>query len=184
MNYLINRQITAIGAANKLINSYHYMGSLARGCKYVFELIDPETGEVIGAAQVGICAGRNCPKSTLEIRRFVLVPGCPKNTASFFLGHIIRWFKSNTKVESIISYADQNENHKGTIYKAANFKFVGETKPSEVIRYKRINYHTRTVYGSGGQKVSGVPLLDMLKSGKAKRVYLKPKLKFEYKIGS
>jgi len=182
MNYIINKTHTAVGGAGKLISMYHYIGTMAPGCRHIFELINPDTGEIVGAAQVGVCAGRLAMKGrALEIRRFVLIPGLPKNTASFFLGYIVRWFKKNSKIKKLISYADQNENHKGTIYKAANFSYVGESKRTEVIRYRKKDYHLRTIYGSGGARVgNGVDIRKMLKQKKAKRVYLKPKLKFEY----
>jgi hypothetical protein len=36
----------------------------------------------------------------------------------------------------IISYADTTYGHEGVIYKATNFKFMGQTSPGRVIMYK------------------------------------------------
>ena len=65
--------------------------------------------------------------SILELRRLALSSRCPKNTASWMLGVMVRLIrKLFPQVKKLISYHD-TEVHSGTIYRAA-----GWTKVSEV----------------------------------------------------
>jgi hypothetical protein len=69
----------------------------------------------------------------------------PKFSESFFLGQIIRWLKKNTDCNRVISYADKSVGHVGTIYKASNFKCVGETSPTKHVFWNGVRYHPRSL---------------------------------------
>lgn len=67
-------------------------------------------------------------KEVLELRRLVLCDSAERNSESYVVGWCLRWIKKNiSEVKIIVSYADPKYNHSGTIYKASNFKFVGES---------------------------------------------------------
>ena len=44
-----------------------------------------------------------------------------------------------------MSYADKEYGHEGTIYKASNFKMVGEIKGAKVIYWNGKRYHDKTI---------------------------------------
>ena len=65
-------------------------------------------------------------KEVLELRRLVLLDKCGKNCESKSIAISLRWIKNNLKnIKTVVSYADPNFGHTGTIYKASNFKYLG-----------------------------------------------------------
>lgn len=165
------------------VKNNHYSKSLARGCDKVFVLYD-NIG-IKGIAMFGVPVGRNCEKvyaggagKLIELKRFVLAPNAEKNLASYFMAKCIKYIKSNYKIHSILSYADPNFGHIGTIYKASNFKYFGTQRfQNRVLRYNKKNYHKRIVYQD--TKI-GFKLRDLYKKGLAKWKTLKPKHIFVY----
>ena len=73
----------------------------------------------------------------VEIRRMACVDELPKNSESWLLGKTLWWLKKNTDIKRVISYSDKSVGHKGTIYKASNFKLIGETSPSKHVFLER-----------------------------------------------
>lgn len=66
-------------------------------------------------------------KSILELRRLAICKDAPKNTATRMLAVMIKIIKKRfPEIKRLISYQD-TEVHKGTIYKAGNWKIGGET---------------------------------------------------------
>jgi hypothetical protein len=64
----------------------------------------------------------------LELRRLVLLDEAERNSESRVVGRCLRWVKQNLpEVEIVVSYADPAHGHSGTIYRASNFKYLGET---------------------------------------------------------
>lgn len=69
----------------------------------------------------------NSNQSTIiELRRLVLIDDTAKNSESFFIAKTLKWLKNNTNIEIVVSYADPNYGHVGTVYKASNFVFLGK----------------------------------------------------------
>ena len=153
----------------EFVETYHYSGTIARGCSFNFVLL--HNGHVFGVAQFGVPSGMKYNNvATIECKRFVLLEGQPKNVSSWFLSKCIKMLKSYEMFDNILSFADKEHGHVGTIYKAANFKFVGEQgKKGQVIHWKGKDYHLRQVY----QKLNGQytkPAIEMqarLKTGEA-----------------
>ena len=71
--------------------------------------------------------------------------GQTKNAESYFISKTIKWLQKNTDWEYIISYADQNQGHKGVIYRASNFNYLGETSPSKSLEVDGKSFHIRTL---------------------------------------
>ena len=69
----------------------------------------------------------------------------PKNTESYFIGKTLRWLKEYTKYRVIISFADTAQGHKGTIYKATNFEYLGTTAPGRKLIVDGKEYHSRSL---------------------------------------
>lgn len=53
--------------------------------------------------------------------------------------------EKNTDVKKIISYADKTYGHEGIIYKATNFKLIGQTDCCKCYKYKNKLYHSRSL---------------------------------------
>ena len=113
------------------IQDWHYSKNVnGLTTTYCFKLVD-EMGETIGAMIYGKISMANVWKKysdkeedLIELKRLCCIDNIPKNTESFFIGGTIKWLLKNTSIKRIISYADETYLHKGTIYKATNFKEV------------------------------------------------------------
>ena len=85
------------------------------------------------------------PDRCMELRRLVCIDETPKNTESYFIGNTLRWLKQNTDIEVIVSFADQHYGHSGTIYKASNFEYLGETSAGQVLMVDGREMHSRSL---------------------------------------
>ena len=85
------------------------------------------------------------PNKCLELRRLVCVDDTPKNTESYFIGKTFKWLKKYTDMEVIVSFADQHYGHSGTIYKATNFDYLGETADARVLIVDGKEMHSRSL---------------------------------------
>lgn len=142
--------------AKPFVEQWHYSKS-TNGLKisYCFGLfrIGHFLPELVGVAIYGLPAMSNQAKSwnptnplmLLELRRLCCVDDTPRNTESFFISRTLKWLKKNTDIEVIISYADTNHGHVGTIYKASNFKLVGQSAGGVVLMVDGKQYHDRTL---------------------------------------
>ncbi|MGL4646631.1 MAG: hypothetical protein ACRDAG_01165 [Cetobacterium somerae] len=135
----------------KFIEENHYSKNVnGLICDYCFKLSDGE--EIIDAMIYGRFAmagvwkkyGNN-PKEVIELRRLCCIDNTPKNTESYFIGYTLRWLKKNTEIKTVISYADNEQGHEGIIYKASNFKKIGESPKGKVIYYEGKRYHDKTI---------------------------------------
>ena len=64
------------------------------------------------------------PTKCLELRRLVSIDNTPKNTESYFIGQTFKWLKQNaSNIKMLISYADPEQMHLGTIYQATNWSY-------------------------------------------------------------
>jgi len=153
----------------------HYSNSI-NGCDtaYCFRLMDGS--KIIGAAFFGRLAMANQWKrfggkaeDVIELRRLCCVDDTPKNTESYFIGNMLRWLKNNTHHKVVVSYADAEHGHSGTIYKASNFKYLGKQKGAKVILYQGKHYHDKTIRTmyNGKVKPYGQKIIDALKTGEA-----------------
>jgi hypothetical protein len=134
------------------IEKWHYSKSI-NGCRssYHYALYD-EQNIMKGAMFYGGMAMANQWKKfatkeddVLELRRLCCVDDTPKNTESFFIGATIRDLKKNWQGKILVSYADKEYGHTGTIYKASNWEMIGETKGAKVIIFNGRRYHDKTI---------------------------------------
>ncbi len=133
------------------IEEWHYSKSI-NGCisDYCFALKDE--GTLKGALIFGRMAMANQwkrfaekPSEVIELRRLCCIDNTPKNTESYFIGKALRLLQKEWKGKIVVSYADKEYKHTGTIYKATNFKMIGEIKGSKVIIFKGKKYHDKTI---------------------------------------
>lgn len=135
----------------ELIETIHYSHSI-NGLKvsYCFGLYQED--KLIGGIIYGSVAMRNAWKKyaekeedIIELRRLVCVDEAPRNTESYFIGRTLRWLKQNTEIKRVVSYADSYYGHSGIIYKASNFKLVGQTPTGKMIKWNDKLYHDKTI---------------------------------------
>jgi hypothetical protein len=76
------------------------------------------------------------PSQTIELDRFCIHPDFHKrNFASFLLGRLGRLVKADIPgVCTLVSFADSDQGHSGSIYKAANWKLAGVSRPGYLYR--------------------------------------------------
>ncbi len=134
------------------IEKWHYSGSI-NGCiaDHCYALYNSQ-GVMVGAMFFGRMAMANQwkrfsdkPDNVIELRRLCLIDDTPKNAESFFIGKALRLLRKSWGMGVVVSYADKEYGHIGTIYKASNFKMVGEIKGAKVIYWNGKRYHDKTI---------------------------------------
>lgn len=180
------------GVIKDFIEEHHYShninGVISDVC---YGLYDGDT--LVGAAIFGKMAMRNAYKKyhpveeeIIELRRLVCIDDTPKNTESYFIGAMLRDIKRKGKYKMVISYADNTYGHSGVIYKASNFKYVGQTAKMRVI--KRVSdgklYHDKTIRTTynGKLKPFAAKLKEQLDNGEAVYVSTLPKNIYIYRL--
>lgn len=168
------------------IEKYHYSKSI-NGCitDYCYALLNNDT--LIGALFYGRLPMANQwkrftnnPNDIIELRRLVCIDDTPKNTESFFIAKTLKLLKKSWNGSIVVSYADLEYNHVGTIYKASNFTYLGLSQGAKVIIFNNKIYHDkaiRTKY-KGELKPFAKRLKLALESGEA--FYKKTKGKHTY----
>ena len=134
------------------IERHHYSHNInGLMSSYCFAMYD-QADAMVGAMIYGKLGMANAWKKygdsideVMELRRLVLVDDTPKNSESYFIGHTLRWLKTNTEVKTIVSYADPNYGHSGIIYRATNFEHIGMTAPGKVIIWDGKKYHDKAI---------------------------------------
>ena len=82
----------------------------------------------------------------------------------------------------VVSYADKEYGHEGTIYKASNWKMIGEVKGARVIVFEGRQYHDKTIRTKykGKIKPYAQKIKDALDCGKAFYKTTKGKYTYQY----
>lgn len=188
-NYELNSQqalskLQEYPKIKKFIITNHYSKSVARGSINFILKVD---GKLRGIIQFGIPTGKNCSKygkNVLELKRMVISKQCPKNTASWMIAKCLKEIKTTTDYTDIISYADQEFGHKGIVYRAANFEYLGTQRQAQAIVYNKKKWHVRVCYQKVDNKFTKTAQMfrELLKSKKAKYITLKPKHIYKYNL--
>lgn len=164
---------------SELLKNYHYKSSKIGGGISHHLVLEYEK-RVYGGIVIGKMRHANkYDEKAVELRRMVLHPDCPKNTASYFLSKTIWWLKNNTDVSVVLTFADQTVGHKGTCYKAANFVFVKETPPTMHVLWKGLRYHPRSLTID---RPYSYAMREAVKTGEAIVEKGKPKILYKYEI--
>jgi hypothetical protein len=92
--------------------------------------------------------------------------------------------KKHTQHKVVVSYADMEHNHVGTIYKASNFECLGEQAGAKVIYWNGKRYHdkaVRTKY-NGELKPFAVDLKKAIEDGDATYKETAGKVAYVYEL--
>lgn len=166
------------------IKKWHYSKSYrSLQQKHVFKLLD-NANNLVGVAVYGKPFSHHYSDDFVELRRLCLIDDTPKNSESFFIAKTLKWLDKNTGYSRVVSFADPNKGHEGTIYKASNFEYDGleDSGNPRILVYGKKNIHIRQMY----QKKAGVYSSDALryqalvKSGEAKVVKQERKHRYVY----
>lgn len=175
----------------RFIETWHYSKSI-NGCiaDYCYGLFDPN-GKLCGAMFYGrmAMAGQwkrfsNDKAQVIELRRLCCIDDTPKNTESFFIGKSLKLLRKDWGGKIVVSYADKEHGHSGIIYKASNFKMVGEIPGAKVICYNGKNYHDKTIRTKykGKLKPFAQRIKNSLESGEAHYKKTAGKFTFVYTL--
>jgi hypothetical protein len=172
------------------IEKWHYSKSInGLHGSYYFALLD--NNKIIGAmiyGKLGMASVwkkyGNKENDVIELNRLCCVDDTKKNTESFFIAKTIKWLKKNTKIKTIISYADPEYGHSGVIYKATHFKQIGKTSKGRVIMFNNKKYHDKTIRTKykGELKPYAEKIKQALEDGIAFYKTTKPKFIYIYEI--
>ena len=141
-----------------LIEKWHYSHSV-RGLQIsqCFGLFGEDMfglPKLIGGMIYGVPSSRmgqksvrygNEPGKVLELKRLCCIDDTPTNTESYFIGKTLKWLSKNTDYQVVVSYADPDYGHSGTIYKASNFIHYGMTGTDKVLMVDGEKYHRRFI---------------------------------------
>lgn len=127
-----------------IFEDYHYKKShIGGGISVCFAMfID---NKLVGGSVLGVPRHEKKYQNCIDIRRMACLDSAPCNSESYFLGQIIQWITCNTDYNYVLSYSDMTVGHIGTIYKASNFKQIGETTPTKYVEWQNKIYHPRSL---------------------------------------
>lgn len=157
------------------LKQWHYMrgscgGARTRCFKVEFK------GTVVGAAVFGLPWSESAQrkyggkKKLLELRRFCLADACEKNSESRVIGVMLRKLRRQG-FQRILSYADPNYGHVGTIYKATGFQLIGKTMDRKHVLWNGKQYHNRYYCPHNPNiKACEKAVTEAVKSGRAKQI--------------
>lgn len=144
----------ALAQAAALIRAEHY----ARGCSnttvYAHGLF--RGGALVGAAlwlpptKFAAMTVHIDWRRVLSLSRLAMLPGEPQNAESILIGASVRRIRKAKRWAALVTYADESQGHRGTIYAATNWVYLGRTKPeprwvdSAGRQVSRLSTHSRT----------------------------------------
>lgn len=125
----------------------HYLHRKAP-CSFSFGLFDNNNliGVIIygtpssAPLRSGIC-GKDEKNNVIELTRLWVQDGTPKNTESYFIGNTIKLVDK----EIIVSYAEVEQGHVGTVYQATNWIYTGLSAKRTNWTIDGINKHCQTL---------------------------------------
>ena len=122
--------------AQRLVAEHHYARGGSNTFVYVHGLYRQGSDEPQGVAwwlpptRVACeSVNREQWKKVLSLTRMVVLPGVPKNAATFLLARSVREIRRDGRFVSLVTYADESQGHEGRVYRAANWTYVGKTGP-------------------------------------------------------
>jgi hypothetical protein len=131
---------TSHGEASAFIRQHHYSGGCPRSRVFCFGLFQevlftPIMGAAVWLPPAPPAARAAFPEGSelrvLCLSRLAIHPEVPPNAASFMLGRCIREIRKDGRWDCLLTFADTRLGHCGTIYRATNWEYLGETKPTE-----------------------------------------------------
>jgi len=135
---MIDYEVKRIPAkqAKEYIIKNHYSHGCHNGPSPCYGLFDKE-GNLIGALAFATpCSenvrasvfGEEYKDSVIELHRLHVLDGTPKNTESYFISRCLKLLKTDLpRIKAVISFSDSTQGHKGIVYQATHFYYIGKT---------------------------------------------------------
>jgi len=173
----VSLQVINKSTAKSFVEKNHYshkwtLCDVAYGIYYGTEkpsqFFDGEVIKLIGVVVYGGPVGRSAAQSIspfikinecTELTRLVIYDGYGKNIESYCISKSLSMLKRELPIlKAVISYADNEQGHKGTIYQASGFYYQGNSSMSLMPNYSISlsgppNYkwmHSRTAFSTFG----------------------------------
>lgn len=161
-----------------IFKDFHYKSdNMGGGISVCFAMFIGD--KLVGGSVLGKPRHEKKYKNCIDIRRMACLDESPCNSESYFLGQIIKWISCNTDYDNVLSYSDLTVGHVGTIYKASNFKKIGETTPTKYVEWNGKTYHPRSLTIDRDYSYK---MREAVKTGDAKIHTGLPKIIWMYKI--
>ncbi len=170
--FLQAHHYSGFGRSSIATYSIRYGGKLAAVAKFSHP-IRQTIGDSIGTES----------KYVLELDRLCIHPCCHvKNMASWFLSRVVKLIKKDFKdIRKLVSFADPEAGHIGTVYLASNWEKHGFTSYSYFYMLPSgIKMNKKTLFNKS--KTSGIKEREYAKSIGAVRISTRPKFKFVLSI--
>lgn len=125
-----------LARARALVEEHHYARGASKTAVAVDGVYAVDTDLLCGVSwwlpptRVAAAAAYADPSAVVGLSRLVLVPGMPKNAATFLLMRSLR--RLEPRWECCLTYADTWQGYTGHIYLAAGWEYLGLTKPKRV----------------------------------------------------
>lgn len=167
-----------------LMDEQHYLRSMPaapRRCYGVY------LGGILHGGVVFTSGARNghrllaaaSPQDVVTLARLWLSDELPPNSESRVLGIVLRDLRRTTTWKLLLSYADPEAGHVGTIYQATGWNYLGQTSEETSIRLSdgRL-HHKRSIYSKYGSnsiahlRATGVPARREFVGGKHRYAYI------------
>jgi len=168
--------------AEPFVKQYHYSHKCPNSAHY-FGLFRENI--MIGVAVYGYPAMRHqasCYQCDIELRRLCLIDDTPRNAESKFISLSLKQLKL-MGYKAVLSLADPEHGHQGTIYKASNFEYLGEERGggSRLLIIDGKEIHSRSAFAKFG--MSGVKnLTELLGADRIQGRDKKRKHVYRYKL--
>jgi len=174
-----------IQIANEFFHRFHYLPKFRKNSKFIYGVYN---SNLLIASLVyahpsynTVCKKHGQPISKiLELARFAIHDKYHvKNLASWAISQTIKLLKKESDATLLVSFADPHFGYSGSIYKASNWEYDGETRPSYyyVDRNKCI-IHKKTIWDYAtkmGSKESDYAIANSLT-----KINTEPKKRFIY----
>jgi hypothetical protein len=168
-------------------DNFHYMGAAGRRG---FTLGAYLNGQLVAACTIGsitrVETATRLGYQSSEVRelaRFCISPRHHVNNfPTWFMSRCVKAYKTECpNVKLLVSFADTTQGHSGTIYKAANWKFDGETGCSyHYVDSKGNKIHKKTVFDTA--KKMGLKENEYVKRNNLRKIKHLPKKRFTLQI--
>jgi hypothetical protein len=123
--------------AEKFYKKWHYLGntgflsSINYGAYFEDQIVGTISYGSPNATEMAGYFDRYNQSGWWEIKRLAMTDDCPKNSESRFIAISIKLLRKDNIVKGIVTLADDGVGHKGTIYKASGFKYIGLSAPKK-----------------------------------------------------
>ena len=144
-----------------IVTQRHYLHSMPAATRKCFGVYCEKAlvGAVVftsGARQGHNLLAAIKPQEMATLARLWLVDDLPKNAESRVIGFVLRYIRQHTDWKLLLSYADPNAGHVGTIYQATGWLYLGQQEPSSYLDLGDGKLlHPRTVYERYGSNAVG-----------------------------